>query len=434
MIIIPIFGYFYQNKTNNMENKFLEKALEVVSYFNKSGKAHLNTTDQPFTGKRIEIENQGSFLNFSLCDYLTLSTDERVKEESAAAVLKYGTYTAISRTFLKLKIYQEAEDIVSKIFDNKPVLLLPRTTLSHIAVLPIVIGRKDAVILDHQVHTTVRLASDMINSYGIHIETIRHNNLEALEKKYKELESQYDKIWYFTDGVYSMFGDTIPILELESLLNKHEKLHLYVDDAHGMSWSGNHGQGYVLSKIKYHPKLFLVTSLGKGFGAGGSAVVCPNEEVYDRILNLGAPLMFTSPVEPATLGAIISSAKIHLSQEITQKQDKLKELMDYFYSRAKTLNIPIVDYTQTPIALVATGTPELANEIADALFQNKIHVTGAIYPAVPYHNSGVRVMITLYQTMEDIDFILDVIEDAFKKASKKFNLSNEQILKHFKKG
>lgn len=417
-----------------MDNKFLEKALEVVSYFNKSGKAHLNTTDQPFTGERIDIENQGSFLNFSVCDYLRISNDKRVKEDSSAAVLKYGTYTAISRTFLKLHIYKEAEEIVSKIFDDKPVLLLPRTTLSHIAVLPIIIGRKDAVILDHQVHTTVRMASDMIKAYGTHIETIRHNRLDLLETKYKELESQYDKIWYFTDGIYSMFGDTIPITELESLLNKYEKLHLYVDDAHGMSWSGTHGQGYVLSKIKYHPKLFLVTSLGKGFGAGGSAVVCPDEDTYDKILNLGAPLMFTSPVEPATLGAIISSAKIHLSPEIVEKQEKLKVLMDHFYARAKHLSIPIVDYSLTPIALVATGTPQLANEIGEALFANDIHVTGALYPAVPFHNSGVRVMITLYQTLEDIDLILNVLDDAFQKAYKKFDLSQEQILKRFKKG
>lgn len=416
-----------------MNNKFFEKSLEVVSYFNKAGQAHLNTTNQPFTGKRIEIENQGSFLNFSICDYLGLSNDERVKKDSAEAVLKYGTYTAISRTFLKLNIYQEAEDIISKIFDNKPVLILPRTTLSHIAVLPIIIDRKDAVILDHQVHTTVRQAADMLKSYGIHVETIHHSRLDLLETRYKELESQYEKIWYFTDGVYSMFGDTLPILELESLLNKYERLYLYVDDAHGMSWTGINGKGYVLSKINYHPKLFLVTSLGKGFGAGGSAIVCPDKEAYDKVLNLGTPLMFTSPPEPATLGAIISSAKIHLSPEIIERQEKINTLMDYFYNKAKLLDLPIIDYTHTPIALVATGTPQLTSKIGNSLFENKIHVTGAIYPAVPYNNSGVRIMVSLYQTIQDIDFLLNVLDQAFKKSLKELNLSKEKILRNFKK-
>lgn len=417
-----------------MESKLLEKALDVVNYFNKTGLAHLTTENKPFTGERIEIENRGSFLNFSVCDYLGLATDERVKKESAEAVLKFGTYTAISRTYLRLSIYRDAEEIVSKIFDNKPVLLLPRTTLSHIAVLPVIIGRRDAIILDHQVHTTVQIASNMVKSAGIHVEMIHHNNLEELEAKYKKLEADYEKIWYLTDGVYSMFGDIIPINELESLLNKHEKLHLYVDDAHGMSWTGKYGQGTILSKIKYHSKLFLVTSLGKGFGAGGSAVVCPDEATYEKILNVGVPLMFTSPPEPATLGAIISSSKIHLSEEINQKQEKLLKLMNHFYTRSKLLNLPIVDSTLTPIAMIATGQPEFTNEIIGAIYDEKIHVTGAVYPAVPYNNSGARIMISLYQTIEDIDFLLDVIDNAFKKAYKKFNVSNEQILKHFKKG
>ena len=416
-----------------MDNKFLEKVSEVVNYFKSTGKALLTTENTIFTGDTIEIKNRGSFLNFSLCDYLRLATDERVKRESIKAVEKYGTYTSISRTFLKLNIYEEAEDIMSHIF-GKPVLLLPRTTLSHITVLPIIIGRKDAVILDHQVHTTVRIATDMLKSYGIHIETIRHNDLNALEQKYQDLESKYDKIWYLVDGVYSMFGDTLPSVGIEKLLNKYKKFHLYVDDAHGMSWSGINGKGYTLSKMKYHSRMFLVTSLGKGFGAGGSAIVCPNEEIREKILFLGVPLMFTSPVEPATLGAIIGSAKIHLDKEIVEKQQQHELLMNYFYTNAKLLDLPIVNYTHTPIALAATGTPEMTNEIGDTLYKNKIHATGAIYPAVPYHNSGVRIMITLYQTINNIDFLLDVLHKAFKTAYKKRDLNNEKILRHFKLG
>ncbi len=430
----PDFGISLSKfKLKNMENKLFKQAMEVINIFKSNGKSHLTTTDNFYTGNHIDIENLGSFLNFSFCDYLGLSVDERLKKGSIDAIKKYGTYTSISRTFLKLNIYREAEELVSHIF-NKPVLLLPRTTLSHITLLPIIIGRHDAVILDHQVHTTVRIATDMLRSYGIHTETIHHNDLTSLEEKYNELVDKYEKVWYFTDGVYSMFGDTTPVEEVEKLLNKYTKLYLYVDDAHGMSWTGVRGSGYLLSKMDYHERMVLVTSLGKGFGAGGSAIVCPNEEVREKVLILGVPLMFTSPVEPATLGAIVESAKIHLSKEIDDRQEQLNKLIRYFYATARELDLPIVDYSPTPIALIATGKPDLANEISDALFENKIHVTGAIYPAVPYNNSGIRIIMNLYQTKKDIDKILFVLADAFKIAYKKRNLSNEQILKHYKLG
>ncbi len=415
-----------------MENKFIEKIIEIVGNFKKEGKAYLTTLPQPFNGDFYPLE-RGNFKNFSLCDYLNLSNDERIKKAAADASMKYGVYTAMSRTFMKLGIYEEAEQIMSEIFDS-PVLLLPRTTLSHITVLPIIIDKNDAILLDHQVHTTVRIAVDMVKSYGVHVETIRHNNMEMLKQRYNELEKKHDKIWYLTDGVYSMFGDTIPVDEVKLMLAKLKKLHLYVDDAHGMSWTGEKGKGFFLSKTQYEEKMFLVTSLGKGFGAGGSAIVCPNREIKDKIEILGTPLMFTSPVEPATLGAIIASANIHLSDEISERQNRLKELMEYFYKNAREMELPVVDYTLTPIALLATGKPDTALYFGEELFKNNIHVTGAIYPAVPYYNSGVRVIINLTQSKKDIDKILSVFKNGYNSLYKNSGITNHDILKHFKLG
>ena len=415
-----------------MESKFIEKIIEIVGNFKKQGKAYLTTLPQSFNGDYYPLA-MGNFKNFSLCDYLNLSNDERIKRAAADASMKYGVYTAMSRTFMKLSIYEEAEQIVSEIF-GFPVLLLPRTTLSHITVMPIIVDRKDAILLDHQVHTTVRIAVDMVKSYGIHVETIRHNNMEMLEKRYNELEKDYNKIWYLTDGVYSMFGDTIPVDKVKVLLKKLKKLYLYVDDAHGMSWTGEKGKGLFLSKTDYEEKMFLVTSLGKGFGAGGSAVVCHNQEIKDKIEILGTPLMFTSPVEPATLGAIIASAKIHLSDEITERQNRLKELIDYFYKSAKELDLPVVDFTPTPIVLMGTGKPDAALMFGENLFKNKIHVTGAIYPAVPYNNSGVRVIINLTQTKKDIDKILSVFKETYTDIYNNKGIDKESILKNFKLG
>ncbi len=414
-----------------MENKFFEKAIKVVKYFKDTGKGHLTTSNIPFRGDKIAIEGKGLFTNFSICDYLKLATDPRLIEESVKAVRNNGTYTAVSRTYLKLGIYKEAEEMVSEIFGKK-VLLLPRTTLTHITVLPLIIGRKDAVILDHQVHTTVRVATDMLKGNGIHVETIRHNDLEALKEKYDKLKNDYKKVWYLTDGIYSMFGDALPAKPLLDLLKKLDKLHLYVDDAHGMSWYGKNGQGYAMTEMGYPDKMFLVTSLGKGFGAGGSAVILPNDEEYEKILILGVPLMFTSPVEPATLGAIIASSKIHLSKEIIDRQHDLNSLIKRFYSGAKQLDLPIVDFTPTPITMLATGIPDTTSYISDFLFDAKMHHTGALYPAVPYNNSGIRILITLYQTPQDIDKILDVLDNAFKNARENKGFSNADILKHFK--
>jgi 7-keto-8-aminopelargonate synthetase-like enzyme len=413
-----------------MKSKFVETASQVVNYSVEQRVAHLNTLNIPFNKNKINT-TEGSLVNFSLCDYLSLSTDKRIIESAVKSIRNNGVYTAISRTYLKLGIYEEAEQIIADIF-KKPVLLLPRTTLGHITALPIIIDKNDAVILDQQVHTSVRIATDMLQTYGIHVETIKHNNLNQLQDKINALKNTKNKIWYMADGVYSMFGDCLPAKEIKQMLDDNEQLYLYADDAHGMSWKGENGNGLVLSEIGYHPKLFLTTSLGKGFGAGGGALVCPDKKTKDMIALLGAPLMFTSPVEPSTLGSIIASAKIHLSQEIIEKQNKLALNIEYFYRRAKELGLPVVDSTPTPIALMATIKPDIVIDIGRRMFDKGFHLTGGVFPSVPFNSSGVRVTISLYQSIQDIENLLNAFSISYEEELKKRKMDMEQIFKHFK--
>lgn len=57
------------------------------------------------------------------------------------------------------------------------------------------------------------------------------------------------QVWYICDGVYSQQGDVAPLAELKALMDKYPQLYLYVDDAHGMSWTGKNGCGYALSQV-----------------------------------------------------------------------------------------------------------------------------------------------------------------------------------------
>ena len=70
------------------------------------------------------------------------------------------------------------------------------------------------------------------------------------------------------DGVYSMYGDFAPMQDIVTLLNKYQKLHLYADDAHGMSIAGKNGAGIIYNQAPLHKKMVMATSLNKAFAAG----------------------------------------------------------------------------------------------------------------------------------------------------------------------
>jgi 7-keto-8-aminopelargonate synthetase-like enzyme len=414
-----------------MGNSLLERAYQVIDETKKIGIGHLATQSmQNGLKKAVNIHGK-KIIPFSLSDYLMLMHDERIIAGAIESIKENGFNLSISREFLHLHKTDEAEEILSKVFGN-PVVLYPKTTLAHVGALPLLIDRKDAVILDHHVHATIQMAADMVRAHGTHIEPIRHSNMQKLEERIIELRKTHKKIWYLADGVYSMYGDVFPAKEIEVLLNKYEEFYVYVDDAHGVSWTGPNGRGHVLSQIRQHPKMILAVSFGKGFGAGGGAIVCPDEYIKKLLVYLSGPLMFTGPLESTTLGGLIASSKIHLSPDITALQNRLKELIDYFYDRCNELGLPLVDKTRTPTAYFPMGKPENIYIAGKILFDEKFSVTAGLYPAVPLKNTGIRAQITLYQDKSDVERLLQVMKKIYDMFKKEQNFSLEETLKHFK--
>ena len=415
-----------------MGNSLVENAFNAIDTANKLGFSHF-TTKKVFSpdDKRIIIKGE-KFVTFSLSDYLMLMHDERIKNGAIEAIRDNGFNLSISREYMRLELTDQAEEILSKVFGN-PIVLYPKTTLAHVGAIPLLVDRHDAIIIDHHAHSTIAMAVDIAKSHGTHIEILRHNNLDQLENKIKDLRRTHKKIWYMADGVYSMHGDVFPAKEVNELLDKYEELYAYVDDAHGVSWEGPHGSGYVLSQIKQHPKMVLAVSFGKGYGAGGGAIVCPNEEIKQLLVYLSGPTMFTGPLESSTLGGLIAASKIHLSDEIVGLQKNIKELINYFYDRVDELGLPMADYTRTPTAYFPSGTPQNVFDTIKFIFDDHMTSTAGLYPAVPYNNSGLRIQISLYQEKSDIDRLLQAIQLGYEFLEKEKGIYIEDILKRFKK-
>lgn len=413
-----------------MRKLVFDNIEKTIQYGVDIGMAYQATDEVAFDGKICYI-NDKKHTAFSLCDYLGLSTDDRIKEEAIKATEKYGVFTSISRTYMRLGLYDTVEALLDEIFE-KPTILISRTSLAHIATIPVITDTNDAIILDHQVHTSVRNAVDIVKGYGNYVETLRHNRIDRLEERIIELSKTHDKVWYCADGVYSMHGDFAPFKELKRLLDTYEQFHLYIDDAHGMSWNGKNGQGVVLKEMGFHDKMIMATSLAKGFGTGGAVIICPNDKIRRSILYCGAPLIFSGPVAPPTMGAIKASAEIHLSPEINDMQERLGQLIYIFRQTCKSLNIPLIADVQSPIFYAAGGQPDTVIEMGKEMMDYGYLGTSGVYPAVPLNKSGLRLMVSLNHTGEEIISFLHTLKIIYDKKLEEKNTSVKQILKFYR--
>jgi len=411
-------------------NKFINTIDECLTNGVNNGIFQVSLEDEVLNGREVTI-NGRRVVSFGSCSYLGLEVDDRLKHGAIDATLRYGTQYSSSRLFSATNLYEELESLFFKIFNNNPAVLAATTTLTHVAALPILASDDDLIILDHQVHGSVQLAVQLMKARGARVEMIKHNRMDMLEDLIKENPNKYNKIWYMADGLYSMYGDYAPLKEIEYLMNKYGNFHFYVDDAHGMSWAGKNGNGYVLSQIDMHPKMVLTTSLAKGFGTGGGVTVLSDKEMMRKLLTCGSSYTYSGPVQPPMLGASIASAKIHLSDEIYSLQNKLEQKISLTREIIDQYDLPLVLPSNSPIFYIGLGLPRVGYAMVNRLLDEGYYTNIGIFPGVPVKCCGLRLAVTNGQTEDDIRGVLDAFQYHFPKVLEEQGQSVDDICTNF---
>jgi 7-keto-8-aminopelargonate synthetase-like enzyme len=411
-------------------NNYLDTIDELIRDAQKRGVVHLFTDGEELTGRELQIDGR-DLLNFGTCGYLGLEMLEELKEGAIDFTRRYGTQFSVSRTYVTSGFNVELETLLRKMY-KRPVIVSPSTSTSHIAVIPTIVRDNSAIILDQQVHMSVQTACQLVKPRGIPVEMIRHSNMDMLERKLKEWQGKYDKVWYMIDGVYSMYGDVAPLEDLLVLMAKYDALHVYVDDAHGMSWYGKNGTGYVFDKVGVPEKMVLVTTLAKGFGVTGGITIFPTEEMYEKVKVFGGPLTYSHPLAPPLLGAAIASANIHLSDQIYTYQQDLKERIQYCNRLLEVQELPVISNPETPIYFIGMGHPRVGYNMVKRLLDDGFYLNIGLFPAVPVKNTGVRFTLTRHQQLKDIKGLINAIAYHFPKALHEEGLEEENVLRAFK--
>jgi 7-keto-8-aminopelargonate synthetase-like enzyme len=341
--------------------------------------------------------------NFASCSYMGLEQHPHLLAGAEAALRKYGANFSISRAYLQCPLYDQLEDALGRIMD-RPVVVAPSTTMAHLAALPVLVGDNDLVLIDQFAHASVHMATELIDD--VPIELVRHNKLEAIEQKLQEAGDQYERVWYLCDGVYSMLGDYAPFAGLADLLQRYPRLHLYVDDAHGMSWTGLHGRGPALAQLHASDRVVVAVSLSKAFGATGGAVAFPTTELRDRVRMCGGTLMFSGPIPPAGLGAAVASAELHLSPEWEAMQSEVQDRIRFARAGLANAGLTMTTNDATPICMIQYDSSSSALATVGGLRERGYYCCVSTFPAVPMNKPSIRFTLSRHNSYEDIEALI----------------------------
>jgi 7-keto-8-aminopelargonate synthetase-like enzyme len=410
---------------------FIDTVDQIANYGINKKIFHLYTdNNKPVKGNNISLHGK-EVVNFGSCSYLGLEFDERLKEASKQAIDDFGTQFSESRAYVSISLYKELEELFEKIFGS-PVVVVQTTTLGHIATIPVHVSSDDCIIMDHQVHNSVQIAVNLVKSQGVTVELLRHNRMDLLEERVRQLRTKFKKIWYMADGIYSMYGDVSPVKEIYALMDKYAELHYYVDDAHGMSIYGKHGRGYVLNQAPIHAKAIVATSLVKAFPTGGAVIIFPTKEMAQKVRNCGAPLITSGPMQPAQLGAAIAAAKIHLTNDIYEMQADLQDNIRFANLMLKKYQLPVIAPSDAAVFFVGVSLPKLGYNMVKRMLNEGYYVNLGIFPAVPMKNTGIRFTITRLHTFAQIEKMIATIAKELPVAMQEEAITLKDIYKAFK--
>jgi 7-keto-8-aminopelargonate synthetase-like enzyme len=157
----------------------------------------------------------------------------------------------------------------------------------------------------------------------------------------------------------------------------------------------------------------------------------PNLELRRRVFALGAPLIFSGPVQPPMLGAILASARLHLTDAVAPRRARLNHLIDLFNSLAADRELPVVSPSATPIRCVGVGVPTLAYRVAELLRDAGFFVDVATFPAVPATRSGIRISLTAHHTDQDVANLVETFAAALPQALAEGGSSIDELRRAF---
>ena len=371
----------------------------------KRGLFFQTCTDSTLQGRTVTLHGK-EVVSFSSCSYLGLELHPAVMEGAIQATRQYGTQFSCSRGYLSAPIYTTIEGQLEEIF-GAHVLVTPSTTMAHLAALPVLATEKDAIVLDHQAHHSIHMGANQARAGGAVVEMVRHDRLEEACERVLRLSQKAKTVWFCSDGVFSMYGDLAPLQTLQAILDVAPNVRLYIDDAHGMSWAGQHGRGSFLERFGMSERVVLATSFAKGFGAGGGCLVFSDAAERDRVRLAGGPLVFSGPMQPPMMGAVSAAAAIHLSPEISGLQAALRARVLHANRRLVELGVAPIAVNESPIIFLLCGLPRVAFGVAERLQEDGVYVNCSVFPTVPMRRAGIRFTLTSAHTFAELDHAID---------------------------
>ena len=345
------------------------------------------------SGAYRSLKPENSLIDFCSNDYLGFARSTVLKHKIEIELQDHASYlngsTGSRLLSGNLNYTEDLERQIATHHQYEAGLLFNSGYDANLGLLSSLAQRGDTIILDELIHASVIDGARLsyANRYSF-----KHNDPNSLEDKLKHAKGN---CYVVVESVYSMDGDTPPLLALLNVTEKYGA-HLIVDEAHAV---GLYPTG-LIGHLGLQSRVFAsVVTFGKALGCHG-AIVLGSNLLREYLINFARSFIYTTATSFHQLAAIKMAYGFlnNAGEEISQLQQNITLFkQDIIANNNYPLRI-----SDSAIQCIILKSNNRARELANILQANELDVRAILSPTVASETERVRICLHAYNTTNHI--------------------------------
>ena len=334
--------------------------------------------------RRLRVAEGG--INFSSNDYLGLAGSEEVKAALLEAVGRHGAGAGASRLVSGTHAAHLAlEDTLAEFKNAEAALVFSSGYAASVGTLSGLLRKGDIVILDKLCHASL---VDGARLSGATLRVFPHQNMDRLASHLawaQRQRTEETRVIVVTESVFSMDGDTAPLLELIRLKNAFGAW-LLVDEAHAVGVLGRNGRGLAEALGLASEVDLQLGTLSKAIGLSGGYVAA-RREIIDLLINQARSFIYSTALPPA-----LAATADHVIREIFCRPAG-QQLREKLWQNIASLR-SLFPNPQSAILPLILGGEAVAMEASARLQALGLWIPAIRFPTVARGSARLRITIS----------------------------------------
>ena len=337
---------------------------------------------------------------FGSNNYLGLSQDPDCIAAAADALRTFGGGTTGSRIANGTHALHNAlEAELASFYQRRSCMMFTTGYQANVGMLSALAGKDDYLLIDADSHASIYDGCRLGHAQVIRF---RHNDADDLYRRLRRLSGQPGSRLIVVEGVYSMLGDSAPLVDIASVKRQTGAM-LMVDEAHSLGVLGASGRGLSEAAGVEEDVDFIVGTFSKSLGSVGGFCVSDHPD-FDILRVVCRSYMFSASMPPA----VVASARAALV-----RLQEAPSLRDRLWSNARQLHGGLrragftVGPQVSPIVAIQMPDAETAVALWNLLMDRGIYVNLVLPPATPDGRPLMRVSVTASHDRGQIDALID---------------------------